>query len=69
MGTTPSFSPVYKKNNENKKEQIGISFNGQVYLGIKHPLEALSLPKATKSTSESTKPSTKKFGFKKKSRK
>ncbi len=66
MGTTPSFSPVYRKNEKNQKVKVGISFGGSIHLGINHPSE---LKVKAKVTPESKKPTTKKFGFKKSSHK
>jgi len=47
MGTTPSFTPIYKKNEKDKKVKIGISFNGQLHLGINHPSEVKTRDKPT----------------------
>ncbi len=44
MGTTKSFSPVYRKNAKDQKVKVGISFGGVVYLGINHPSEIKAKP-------------------------
>jgi hypothetical protein len=65
MGKTPSFNPYYGKNAKDEKIKLGISFGGKHYPGISHPSEAKAKVKAT---IQSTKPTTKKFSFKKPSR-
>jgi len=71
MGTTPSFTPIYGKNDKDERGIIGISFNGERHLGIKHPSELektfhkYSSPKKI-STIESTKPKRKSLGLRKK---
>ena len=62
MGTTPSFTPIYGKNDKDERGIIGISFNGERHLGIKHPSEL----KAKISTIQSTKPKRKGLGLRRK---
>ena len=66
MGTTPSFTPVYRKNDKNQKVKVGISFNGSIHLGINHPSE---LKVKAKVTTESKKPTAKRFVSGRKNRK
>ena len=67
MGKTPSFTPVYRKNDKDEKIKVGISFGGVVHLGINHPSEVKV--KAKPVIKESTKSTPKKQGFKNPSRK
>lgn len=70
MGNTPSFSPIYGKDENDKRDIIGISFGGQRYLGVKHPSEVkASTPKQEKPTTQSKSAKPKDKDSKKKSRK
>jgi len=66
MGTTPSFTPIYGKNAKDERCMIGISFNGERHLGIKHPTELKVKSKVKVSTIESTKPKRKGLGLRRK---
>ena len=70
MGKTPTFSPIYGKDENDKRGIIGISFGGQRYLGVKHPSEVKpNTPKQEKPTSQSSSAKPKSKDSKKKSRK
>lgn len=73
MGKLPTLTPIYGKNEANERIQLGFKEAGNANLipvgSDGKPLRVAPKLKTYKSTTPPAKTTTKKFGFKKKSRK